>query len=316
MEICFFFYGYGSEYVLHPFFRYVRSMGFDAFEVNLFEGGDPTTILRALKNRDVVFLTSAHLLRGAYSLQKIYPEIAGACFAPVELISELRPICSVYYPHDLVEPIVLEEDLFIDCFDIYLIPEPHMGFYEDRLFCQNVGWIKHRGVPVTNPKVSRVWPISEFIGLRKQGLERSSKLLAPLLQQDVAIKFPQWWGHQEFEDYYRSLGLQVIDAGTNTFDCILNADLVVSNGMSSVVAEAYLSGKNVIHVGSSHVQRQRFSHYSDIYFVSWDSLSEIRLNEIAFRGGRQPSLKPFDFALALETITGWLEGKALRGASP
>lgn len=255
LDPLFVFWGYGSEHVLGGLQGHIASLGFDTLALP-----DPnlskTAEAELLATREFILLTSSHFARDAQTLKVMYPEIT-AGLAPVEIISRFAPLASIYYPHDLATPLVTIETQLINLFDLVLWPTQHFGYHPRPKQIETVGWIGYPDEPTPSPSpLGPVFLFSDFCTHREKfGLEGTLNKLAPVLRQGVAIKFPFWPGHQEFEKRFSDAGFDVIPAQESTGRTMLQTSVVVSNSISSISVEASYMGRPVINLREPYLPR-------------------------------------------------------------
>ncbi len=314
--LTFVFWGYGSEDVLAPLRAHLEAQGLEclAWPDPSLSPAEEVAFLRA---RPFVLLTSAHFLRDQEILARISPGVRiGA--SPVELIRECRPVASIFYPHDLGTPLVLvEPQVLPSAFDLVLWPTPHYGYSPPPPRFENVGWIGfHKGSEADREAAAggRTWLFSDFEHHRKTlGVERTFAKLEPILRRDVAIKFPLWPGHREWEEHFAAQGVRVIPAERNSFGVMLGSSLVLSNGVSGVTFEAVYAGVPVLNLAESYLrpglQREFLGALRGCRIVSYEDAPDA-LSKPPPAPPRQ--IEPFDFDRALRAIREVCEARLQR----
>lgn len=247
----FLFFGYGSEYTLHDLFVYMKGKGDDCLEIDMLTHEDVVGALKALLDKEIVLMTSAHLLYDDknFFFYKSHRKIVSV----LHIISTLKPRLSVYYPHDLNDPIKVEEIPYLPLFDLFLSPLENLKYLEKYLPVVPVGWIK------CQPKTKRVMPekfnVSRavfFTGAYqfylKQGFDVFYETYKPLFDAGVAVKFPKWNENHLFESFLRERGVNVYPSEANSIHVMEENDIIYTQALSSVNIEACALGKRVCYI--------------------------------------------------------------------
>ena len=243
------FYGFASEYVLHDLFLTMQKKGFDVIEIDALMIKNSKKIINSLKGQKTTLITSAHLLLDKENFTKFYPN-NNSFYSVLEIISLLKPTKKFFIPHDLTTPLIEHEEKFLNQFDIFFSPcEPYTSMYSRYCRVEEVGWIKsrHSGKPY-KPKNNAIWFLSDSKYHIDIGPSSSYSMTKPVLDQGVSIKFPFWKDIEDLENFYRQEGAHVIDSTINTYDLINAHKLIITNGISSIIAESYLMGKPVANI--------------------------------------------------------------------
>lgn len=305
MKTIYLFYGFGGEYVLHKLFL-LMSPQYNCVEIDALSIKNSKVMVDKLRGQSVVFVTSAHFLLDKRNFTDFYPN-KNQFYSVIEIISLLEPIKSIYVPHDLTQPLIAHEIEYLNQFDLFLSPcEPYTTAYSSICPTVEVGWIKYPN-KTENIKASNkaIWFLSDFIIHIKMGKEKSYKSNVPLLNQGVSIKFPVWENSLEFTDYYRKQGVDVYNPEIASINLIKCHDIIFTNGLSSLVAESYLSGKTTVnimensHYGDDGIQTLETA-YPDLQIYT--KIADININSIALTS-RMNLLHPFDIDLAIKLIT-------------
>jgi hypothetical protein len=137
-----------------------------------------------------------------------------------------------------------------------------------------------------------------------------------LLAPNVRIKLPVWSGADEVEAALREIGRgNVMPAQASSTEMILDADVVICNGASSIHAEATLMGRPTIcllddcFIPSSDVKR-RLRSFPDIHYHDYASRQPIP-NEFLYRiaaDNRQEAAPAFDYSLVERIISAGKSG--------
>lgn len=241
--------GYGSENIFRDFASFLRQRGHEV--VVLPETGlDKRAELERLASTPFVLLTSAHFTRDERILGEFYPDIH-IQNAFLELIYHCPPLLSVFYPHDLSTPLVINEPSQLVAFDVVLWPTRFFGYQPRPRTLLTVGWIGYRNefLAAERRRYDSALLFSDICSHKgRLGVAGTYDKLAPILACGTAIKFPQWPGHEEFEEYFSARGATVIPAETAAGDVILDSRVIVSNSISSISVEASFMGIPVINL--------------------------------------------------------------------
>lgn len=310
-KLVYLFYGFGAEYTLHPLYTELEKGGKECIEVDALNVSDSRKAINKLKGTDIVFVTSAHFLMDQKNFTDFYPT-KNKFHGVLEIIALLKPIKTVYVPHDLTQPLIDYETEYLNQIDLFLTPcEPYTSIYSQYCPVDEVGWIKYRKPSdqitrklETQKTNKAIWFLSDFVLHEKMGPEKSYEMLSPVLKQKVSIKFPVWFKTREFEKYFSQQGIMVYPAETNTIELIETYNTIITNGLSSIIAESYFMGKTTVNIAQG-------SHYGDMLPVITDSfpdvifidtIGEFRLADIP-KKERKRTLKSFDMEKAIALIT-------------
>lgn len=302
-EVTFLFYGFGSEYILHPLYIEMSKRGNNCVEIDAFITKNSKILIDTLVGKTVVFITSAHLLLDKKNFTDFYPN-TNTFYSVLEIISRLRPLRSIYIPHDLTQPLIRNERQFINQFDVFLTPcEPFTSAYEQYCNVIEVGWIKYRKQQ-SKSKKSAIWFLSDYVLYVKMGPEKSYRVLASIVQQGVAIKFPAWTDSNRFEQFFKKQGVHVYSSLENTVDLIQDHSIILTNGLSSIIAESYFLGKTTVNiVEGSHYGTDK-EYLLDMFpqLIMIEKREDFQLSHIKIQK-RESVLKPFDMERVIEVIT-------------
>ncbi|MDY0073353.1 MAG: hypothetical protein RBR77_11975 [Thauera sp.] len=296
--------GYGSENIFRNFGLTLISQGYEVLclpDKSL----DRMAELLELLRFPYILLTSAHFGRDARILHDFYPDIRiGNEF--LDLLHHCPPILSVFYPHDLATPSVINEPLLLSSFDLVLWPTPFFGYQPRPHKLMEVGWVGFSDpfLPPEDRQYDSVLLFSDICRHTQQfGIAGTYAKLLPILETGTAIKFPEWPGHIALEEYFTDRGAHVIAASTSAGKLIQNSRLIVSNSVSSISVEAAYMGTPVINLLEDYLApgfQKRFlsglpgcvlSSYADFpkYFTHPPKAA-------------QPCVKQFDAAHVLDII--------------
>src|SRR3989344_7121413 len=178
MKTTYLFYGFGAEYVLHPVYEEMKKQEKNCLEVDALVVRDSRKLINALQKKDVVLVTSAHLLLDRKSFTDFYPT-KNIFYGVAEIISLVKPIKTIFFPHDLTEPLIQYEIQYLNQLDLFLSPiEPFTSIYSQYVPTEEVGWIKYTNSPNQKrqkvPRKNRkaIWFLSDFILYINMGIEK------------------------------------------------------------------------------------------------------------------------------------------------
>jgi hypothetical protein len=247
----FLFFGYGAEYSLHDLHEYMTAEGDQCVEIDMLTHPDTEGALKSLVQCGVVFITSAHLL---YDLTNFFfYRTDRAVVSPLHVISTLEPTASVYYPHDLKDPIKPEEIPYLPLFDLLLSPTEALDRHKNLLHTETVGWIKRQprrsaAEPESANPSRRVFFPGSYQYWLNRGISGFVEHYAPLFDAGVAIKLPRWHDNGVFEDALRSRGVRTYPSEANSIHVMEANDVVYTEALSSVGVEACGLGKRVCYI--------------------------------------------------------------------
>lgn len=300
------FHGFASEYVLHPLYSEMKKCGHHCLELDLLNKQLDKTLVDELQSKNVVLITSGHIALDHDS----YPDVYKGCdtyWSPLEIISIVNPIRSYYIPHDLTHPLIDNEHSYLGLFDCFFVPLKKFSIYDRFCRVENLGWIKKNFNFDTNSKNTRdaIWFMSD-IGYHQEhyGVEATYNKMAPILNQGVAVKFPAWPITEIYEDFFRSMGVTVHSSSENLMQLLHEYQLIITNSESSVVSEAYYSGKRTLNITEQYnlgKERKSFANLNNLryldYIENFDLHTELQAPE------NENILRGFDFHKAMELIT-------------
>lgn len=316
MKRVFLLFGMGSEYVLGPLAKALDQRGEEVVEIDMARVADPLVRLAPLRGRSVVFVTSAHLLLDDTNFRQAYTH-QGSILSPLEVMGFLRPALSVFYPHDLGEPVLREESPLLSAFDLMLVPTRQMRSFADILPVEVVGWARLpealRPPPGSTRGVRGLHVFSELAYWQREGFDALIEAWGPLWRLGLAVRLPPWPGAEEFERLLEQADIAVSPSGGDSFAAIEEADLVITNSLSSVSFEAAGAGRPVLNVVDGvhppPIQRARVAGTPGV--VVEDLPTAIAITREVLRGERAlwpapATLLPFDAETAIKSMLGRL----------
>ncbi len=306
------FYGYGCEYSLAPLANYMRERSFNVIELDLLYISNTYEILKSIKGKDVVFITSWHLFFDKNNFNK---EREMDVLSPLEVIDYLKPVRSIYYPHDLTTFLHEEEWSWLDLFDVVLAPYKNNDYFLIKKHTQvvNVGWIKKQipSDPVKNKEELRIvhFP-SNLSYIKNFSPEQYYEMWKPLFNKGVCVKFPLTGSFERYKKALEYNGVKLIDPSKTVFDIINDYNIIISTGSSSVAYEAGLSGRPVIAVLDGAIRKEKYHEilpdhnwlYKLDIIGTADLIDEVKKCNIVLNSGPDV-LPPMNFEKAVNIIT-------------
>ena len=283
------------------------AQGDPCIEIDMLTHPDVIQALRDLEGRLATFITSAHLL---YDIQNFFfYRTNRQIVSPLHVISTLEPLSSVYYPHDLKDPVKPEEEPYLPLFDLFLSPLPALQYLDRYVPVKHVGWIKR--VPKMAPVMPEDFNPSRavfFTGAFQEYLNRGFQgfydEFKPLFDAGVAVKFPQWHGAEEFEGFLRRRGVTVYPNSVNSIHVIEENELIFTQALSSVNTEACLLGRKVCYIRDTALDYKdpavELKNVGSITFADTPEQAAT-LNLDAFQANAD-TMAYFDFAAARSAI--------------
>jgi len=312
-NIKYIFYGFGSAYSLEPLAKYMHSKEYDVLEMNPasdnFSGyGD----LKEIKNKNTVFLTSFHPLLDTENLARSGIKNFN-CAAPLEIIDYIKPIKSIYYPHDLTPFYSNDEMPWCNLFDLFLLPYKNNLFYRIKSECCNVlevGWIKNNKL---NKKVDIDNNIIYFPSNIYYGMDESNRIKwFDYIPRTIPIKT----GNVSEAKFNKAVelakndGYTFLESSLNIFQLIHNSKLIITNGVSSIVTESAMSGIPVVTmldgIETDESYLKQLPKLDWVYPLKLEEVKNfiIKVQEGKIMLNKGPNLlKEFDFEKAVEAIT-------------
>jgi hypothetical protein len=307
-DTVFLFYGFGSEYVLNLLYSEIKKRGYNCYEVDALNTRNSKTIIKSLIKRSVVFITSSHFLLDDVNFKDFYPS-ENKFYNVLQILALIKPKKSVYIPHDLTQPLINMENYFLNQFDLFLSPcEPFTSIYSQYCNTEELGWIKYTKKSFEKNKIKKrgkaIWFVSDFILHMKMGKKKSFKLLSSVLKQGVAIKFPNWDQCKEFEQYYGKMGAKVFSSTENSIDLINNHNIIITNGLSSIIAESYWLGKTTINITEGSYYGEERTYLKELFpnLIFIEKTRDFKLSNIVIKKS-DVKLAPFNTNRAIELIT-------------
>lgn len=265
--------GHGSEYSLHKLAEKLSGSGLNCVEINTLEleWRKKLSFVHSFKRRTLLSSQHPYLNRRAW--RQFYKFDTDIIDLP-EAIDLIMPERVFYIPHDLGFPIKDEEITALAHVTAALMPSNAFWYLGRVTKVFNVGWIGNLGADSSQS----LTPINECAFLPSEigyylrhGVDHFLKIFDPVLALKPAIKFPMMDGVEVLERTLKSLGHNVLPMRTSASSLINSSQIIVSNGISSIVFESYSRGRRTICLvdGSQpeSLQRDYFAALRDIALI-------------------------------------------------
>lgn len=300
------FFGAESEYVLNPLYSEMTARGHDCVELHAMPGRGIAAELAAAAaiDRPKVLITSAHFDWDArYMMSQM--EVPD-CPALVEIVSRLDPAYTVYYPHDLSQPLLSSESAKLRLIDLYLAPSQMEHMFAPYTTVRTVGWIKTP--PDLYTEQDRwgrgLWLTMslEYI-LVEYGTQKTLGIINDWLNEWLWIKFPPYPQFDEIEGVLNDRGVNILDRNMTPPAAARHFDFVVTNGESSVVRESALMGVPTYLVTDIGLfgdeSRRNLWQFADLPNVHVVANLESIPDDVP---RTEPRMLPFDMDAAIDAI--------------
>lgn len=315
-DIIYLFSGFGVEYSLGPLASYMKDNGFNVIELDMAKVQNAKQVLKGLKDKKLVYITSWHLFFDAKNFSAYYLT-ENEVFSPLEIIDYLKPIKSFYYPHDIGMFLHSDEWRWLDLFDAALLPYKNNDYYFIQQYTNvyDVGWIKKwksiNKRPLNYEEIKILYLPSNIVyHMNKYSIKEYGDMYKELLKRCDGVKFPSWPGIEVLEQMVKDNGGKVIENEKTMFEVIEDYDLVIATGASGVVDEASNSGWPVISVLDGALTDEEYKRIIPnnelIYTCSIEKavrfIDELRQNKRQLTQGKS-KIEVFNVELVMEIIT-------------
>lgn len=298
--------GYGSEYVLGNLAQHLRKAGLPCIELDMLFDGWRRRFENAPTAARTVLLTSQHpvLNSGVYAG---HHGLAADCLSLTEMIALVRPDKTFFFSHDLTDQVHPEEPLALGEITAALMPDEQSWWLRRWVDVFVVGWVKSLP-PLSLPDLPpRPWAFmpTDVITYSLRGPEHFLSVFGDLLRMQPAFKLPVYPGLNRLQEVMLEAGCHEIEAGVSAHTVINHYPTIISNGVSSTLAETALAGKDAICImdglHAPEKQLRLFGRYKNIHLCKPTEIADAL--QSADRGRvTEPSLQPFDLNLLLRLI--------------
>jgi hypothetical protein len=312
--ILFFGYGNGTEYVLNPLYTYMMKQGYTCIELDMMKVSNSLDILSNLVNKEVIFVTSSHLFMDHKNFIQYVNIDEGEIISALEVIDLIKPLKSIYYPHDLVTPLLKQDLRWLSLFDVLLSPLPNLNHLSRYTEVVEVGWIKkdkmiNPSSQVIHTDIKVALSLSNIRYYMNLGFDETYDIWKPIFDLGVGIKLPYWPGSEEFGKCFELKGVKVYPSNMNVYKLIEDHDIIITNSTTSVSIEAGLSGRMVLNVLDGVCTEQEQKQYTQgiacIETVTFDEcVNEIKKLTYGERklSNFKEVLLPFNYELASQIL--------------
>lgn len=311
-ETCYVFAGVGSEYSLAPLADFLRKRGRNCVEIDMVREGWRDALCQTQRSRRRILVSSQHPYMNGHHYHLYYGTELDILNVP-ELQAVLKPDRSYFVPHDLLSPIKDSEIAGLTLFDAILMPSDSWWYLSTYVRCENVGWIKAGVIP--NPEMAQsplqvAWLPSEIGAWLARPTGLFEEAYRGLMDFRPLFKVPDFPGTQAMIDLAVGAGCQVFDASVLSSVLINQSHVVVSNGLSSICAEAALSGLPTLCIDDGSVESGYLrDHWRDFPEVAvhapdraWMLLSGWRDHPEQCQSRTAAVITPFDFEKAAAMV--------------
>lgn len=299
------FFGYGSEYSLRPLFEFMTKKSDNCIEIDMLTEENVIEKLKALEGESLIFVTSAHPLYDHRNF--FYYRTERRVFSALHVISTLKPVVSVYYPHDYKDPLKNEELHYLPLFDLLLWPFRE-ALPSALIKTEPVGWIKNVETAPTESKSDGTGKAVFFLGAFQYYLDRGFETFyddfADLFEAGISVKLPRWHGSGAFESFLVERGVAVHPSDAVSIEVMKAHDIIITHALSSVGVEACHLGKKVVYIKDPRFDYAdpmvELQSAGSIAFI--DSPSTLKHLDSGSLIRNSYSMQPFDFAHARQVI--------------
>lgn len=274
---------------------------------------DTARLIESARGRGCVLVTSDHFhidTAAYYGTTEGVP----AVMSVLELADAVEARAMVCAPHDLTMGFEPQDLAWIGRFDLVLVPDRRLQYLGRVRRTLVVGWPRmlkaYDWAGLRGSKRGRaVHFLSGLIThFEKRGVEQGLKVWKPLYDQGVSVKLPLWSSSDRIEQCLREAGASVIPAASDNFDVMNQHEVIITNGGSSVAAEAALAGRHPVHVCDPYLspidaQRRVLAGVPNVVHVTFEmldaSLARLRSREPELSA---PAIKPFDTEAAVAAV--------------
>lgn len=298
--------GYSSEFSLDPLCDALVARDIPCTRIDMYESGWRGRYRPPTDGREIVLLSSQHASVGRgffarhHHIDRDVPNLT-------EAISFFRPVRTFLLPHDLTHPFHDEEALPLAEVTAVLVPDERFWYLRRWCPVHIVGWPKLVGPALAAGSSGIVLMPTDVAAFGRNGPDSFRRAFAGLLRPGIRFKLPDFPGTERLTSILVEAGCEEIPAATSSAEVIARHATIVSNGLSSIVSEAALVGKDVICVecGMQPVEEQwrAFSSHPNVELVDPADLAEALVSPR--RGKRYAAeLAPLDIDLVVSLISG------------
>ncbi|WP_448061650.1 hypothetical protein [Cellulomonas hominis] len=301
--------GLGAELSLRPLAARLTDLGYPNAVVDLAERAADRSVVPA-GDGPVVLVSSQHLAMSG-AVYDAFTGLSSHYAAPQTLRQRVGADLLVYVPHDLSEPVLPSEVDLLQTVDLYAAPDADSWWARAYVPTVVVGWVGTawtRGTAWdTLPLHHGVLFLTQVRWLMEQGgADFVRSALAHTLATGLSVKLPVWPGIEPLAEALVEDGVPLLDRRLPAAVVARNTPLVVTNGPSSVLAEASEAGHRPVMVLPREGDRTFAGQYGSIDMVI--CRDEEFTTAAAAAGVVRPAHPPFDIDAFLAAVTTALAG--------
>ena len=301
-----YFFGLAGEFILGAVANELRKRGWNCYVFDFIDSQTLPRLNAQLQSSRApkIVLSSQH---PAYSIAHYAPLIENAAYVPTlsDVCRMVNPLRTLLFAHDLSDPIHSDEIQSLREVTAFFVPTDGYWWLSRYTKVINAGWpklISGSAPPLSDRKIA-VLP-TDVGTYALKGQETFGLVFSGLSGSLFVFKLPFFSKTDHLSEELETLGGRLVDPKSSSIDLIQASEVVVSNGLSSIVTESALLGKDTIclidGIHSDVEQRRRFMRYPNVTLVKPEGLKAA----ISARKGARVwpvVLKAFDVNL-LESI--------------
>ncbi len=238
MTLRFVLVGCAAEFSLRRLAVELERCGHAVLAVDLAEG--PLN-LDAVPNGEgpLVMVSSQHLTGTAASLSFEGLGIPAHYRSPQALKQQLGADLWAYVPHDLENPVLACEAAALGAVDLYCAPDHDSWWAAKSAPTVVTGWVNDWGDSALIGDVAGVLFLTSVTNtIINGGIDHLQQVIPNTLNAGLAVKLPVMSAAAQLSDDLVAAGLDVLDPALSASAVARAADLIVTNGPSSVLAES------------------------------------------------------------------------------
>lgn len=302
--------GLAAEMSLHPLAGALRARGVPVSAVDLADTAVDGSVVPP-GDGPLVLVTSQHLgMTGA-----VYDAHVGLVthyVSPQVLRHQIGADLLVYVPHDLAEPVLPSEVPLLSGLDLYAAPDDDCWWARAHVPTVVTGWVGTAAcvelrAPASAAADRGVLFLTQLMWLIQQGgAEFVLSRLERTLATGVAVKLPLWPGTAPISEALVEAGVEVLDPHLSASGLIRQTPLVLTNGPSSVLAEAAYAGHRPVCVLPEDGDREFAGQLAGLDLVLCRD-ADIE-TAVQAAGVVRPASRDFDVDLFLRAVDARLRG--------
>lgn len=300
--------GQAAEFSLRRLTTELQQRGYAATAVDLAEG--------PLERRHIpdgagplVMVTSQHLSGTRRAMAPSLDARPEHYAAPSMLRQRIGADLMVYVPHDLEEPVLACETPALGSFDLYCAPDTDSWWAARRVPTVVTGWVGDFGDAAPfGDQVGLLLLTNLRHALDHGGLDHLRATIPTVLAAGLAVKLPVWSLADPIAAGLAADGVCVLDSHLGASALIRSAPFVVTNGPSSVIAEARRLGHRPLCVVDPTLPSV---HRSGLYGAGAVVCADADFHEhVAGAGVQHEAGPPFDVEAFLAAVEEQLASQA------